>query len=105
MRDFFFLGENEMIKVFTICGIPYPCIRNNIILNTSTVGLLKNLHHSTEVWNLIENDENYSGYDFRSDFMLCQAMLVITFTLNLLLLYHNHYYHYHHLDTKYFHVY
>ena len=32
-----------------------------------------------------------SGYDFRSDFTLCQAVFVITFTFNLLLLYHNHY--------------
>ena len=67
-----------MIKVFTICGIPYPCIHNSIILKT-TVGLLKNLHQSTEAQNFIENDEDLSGYDFRSDFTLCQAMFVITF--------------------------
>lgn len=59
VQDFFFLGENDMIKLFTICGIPYPCICNSIILKTSTVGLLKNLHQSTEAWNFIENDENF----------------------------------------------
>jgi len=56
-----FLRKNEMIKVFLICGIPYPCIYNSIILKTSTVGLLKNLHLSIEARNFIENNENVSG--------------------------------------------
>jgi hypothetical protein len=60
MHDFF-LWQNEMMKVFIICGIPYPCKHNSIILKTSTVGLLKNLHQSIEVRNLIENNENVSG--------------------------------------------
>jgi hypothetical protein len=78
MHDFF-LWKNEMIKVFII-GIPYPCICNSIILKTYIFGLLKNLHQLIETWNFIKNDENLSGYNFKSDFTLFQAMFVITFT-------------------------